>query len=227
MDLLLLVEEQIIDDTDKNRLLKKLFPATSIPKHPEYSLVEHKLKGLWLFLMYFWAPALKHFRDVLSKVGVTDGGAGVAIGEICHVLGITCRTQWMLNGFLCHHNSDPKIEYLPCRFDRVLSLLRRDPENKECDEVLRRFVSDISDIYSLLRSRYLQTEAVFADITTQIQQHVEFFGNGGDFQHPSNFYFQGTKHFLLRDSSFQCSEGMCEDPRTTNNVYLFALLDVS
>ena len=225
MDLLLLVEQDGMLPSAKNRLLKKLFPVPRSPENDVYSSIKTERKGLWLFFLYFWQPTLNHFRQVFLGRR-EDGVANIAVGEVCHVLGITCRTQWMLNGFLCPSGGltsssktppSPFIEYLPCRFDRLLSLLQ------EHSDALREFVKDLADVYTLLKGRYLQTEVVFdssfdQSLLVDVPDDVP--------KTPEGFYFPSTKHFLLSDVFYADEGGMCEDPRE-KNVYLFALLDVS
>lgn len=250
MDLLLLLaEKENVDDADKCRLLRKLFPGTKAldnPKYPEYSGTKTKLNGLLLFFSYFWVPALEFFRNVHEKGDVGDKqDADVAIGEVCHVLGITCRTQWMLQGFLCQPGTKKvkgKIEYLPCRFDRLLSLLCRDPDSSDSKAVLRRFLNDISEIYKLLRKRYLEKNEVkfktdcgnekvkeeftlwAKDILENLPTHLKTEYENG-YKHTC---FPATVNFLLRNSSFKCKiDRMCADPRQMDNVYLFSLLDFS
>jgi hypothetical protein len=241
MDLLLLLAEKE-DVDDAVRLLRKLFPGTKAldnSKYPEYSGPKTKLNGLLLFFSYFWVPAIEFFRDVLEKGDVGDKrNADVAIGEVCHVLGITCRTQWMLQGFFCQSDAAKlgKIEYLPCRFDRLLSLLCRDPGNSDSKAALQRFLNDISEIYKLLRNRYLEkNETKIKDNETNITEEFAVWSEEIPLKWKETFtatgyggtFFPATKHFLLRNSSFKCKEGMCADPRTMDNVYFFSLLDFS
>lgn len=215
MDLLLLVDQDDMLLSTKHRLLQKLFPVQTSPENDAYSSIKAQSKSLWLFFSHFWQPTLNHFRRVFQERR-EDAVVEVAIGEVCHVLGITCRTQWMMNGFLCplveQFNDHSFVEYLPCRFDRLLSLLQ------QYSDACREFLKDLKDVYSLLRDRYLQkgNEVVFNPDLDRIIN---------DDQKAQEVYFPSTKHFLLSDF-FYADKRMCEDPRE-KNVYLFALLEFS
>jgi hypothetical protein len=191
---------------------------------------------LWLFFVHFWEPALENFRKVFESGSKDKHQEATAVGEVCLVLGITCRTQWMQIGFL--HTVDFKkyatksssplpVEYLPCRFDRLLSLL-----HERHSDSLQIFVRDIADIFKRLLSR--QTEANFdmnkiprpkkaAEVVDRDPERDPTIVQNATEQ---KNYFRGTRHFLLNESFYAWKDG-CDDPRKTTNVYLFALLDVS
>jgi hypothetical protein len=235
MDLLLLFEENEYENEEgkkmKRRRLNKLFPFTCVvdrKQDEKYEALRARHLGLWIFFVYFWNPALNYFRSVFSSSNKSDEEAA-AVGEVCHVLGITCRTQWMQIGFLHEGSvSEQHEEYLPCRCDRLLDLfIRHLQAEKRLEGCLQGFVRDMKDVYDSLRTRYLKEE-VEIDTTNFGEQIDELPLQCKDLR---KAYLMNTKHFRLDDCLFADhgqggSMGWCEDPRT-KNVYMFALLDVS
>ncbi len=226
MDLLLLFEE---DDQKERKMkrqrLKKLFPILCGPGEAKYETLRARHLGLWIFFVYFWNPALKYFRNsIISPSSNNPDEEAAAVGEVCHVLGITCRTQWMQIGFLQDCGDPTQLEeYLPCRCDRLIDLLIR----HEQEDFLKSFVTDMKDVYERLRARYLQKEVEIDNKNFNKEQ-------AADTPHCKDLkaaYLMNTKHFRLDDCFFADhgngkEGGWCDDPRT-KNVYLFALLDVS
>jgi hypothetical protein len=228
MDLLLLLEENRDSDSVKRTALRKqMFHMDQLPKHSRYESVRKRSPSLWLFFVHFWEPALENFRSKYKDQEAT------AVGEVCLVLGITCRTQWMQIGFLhspkfrdyASVGGTATIEYLPCRFDRVLSLL-----HELHSESLQIFVRDIKEIFDILIAR--QAEANFetaqfpskgAGCEKEWYEHLEIAKS------KAQNYVSNTRHFLLNESNrhFYAWRNGCDDPRKTTNVYMFALLDVS
>ncbi len=188
MDLLLLLEIEIepLDDKlmmeKKRAIIAKLFPVVMPAADFKYSELEkNSHPGLHIFFAYFWHPAFELFCKVFRKQSSEPSEKAAAIGEICHVLGITCRTQWMQLGFfhgyfqkdrhVKHFNSNKaypsemdNVEYLPCRCDRLLHLLHH--RHVDC---LKQFLQDIAEIYDLLKSRYL-TQEVEIDPTKKLEE---------------------------------------------------------
>jgi hypothetical protein len=175
MDLLLLFaanDENVKNSKNTSKILKLLFPVQILSKdYPD--LPAHS--PLHVFFVLFWQPALQNFRRIFERKASLED-QNLAIGEVCHVLGITCRTQWMQIGFfhnffcvgeqLKHqHIIDKGLtkkekekfsdhEYLPCRCERLLHLLRH-PQYSNCR---RKLVEDLAEVFSLLKTQYLHQE---------------------------------------------------------------------
>ncbi len=237
MDLLFLLEESRDSDPAKTAkttaLLKQMFRVDLLPKDPRYeSFRANKSTSLWLFFVHFWEPALANFRKVFKSGSKDQDQEAKAVGEVCLVLGITCRTQWMQIGFLHslsfrNYASDEgaaTIEYLPCRFDRLLSLL-----HERHSESLQTFVREMKEIFDILIAR--QVEANFE--TALFPPPRAGFNPLESAKSKAQNYVSNTRHFLLNESFYARHppppppKNGCDDPRKTTNVYLFALLDVS
>jgi hypothetical protein len=242
MDLLLLFAKDVRKET--NDILRKLFPVKIVSKdYPD--LPAHS--ALHIFFVHFWQPAFKKFCTVFPPDAKSDeeNDLGFAIGEICHVLGITCRTQWMQIGFFHKKNFDSygdnqthKHEYLPCRCER---LLQTDILPRDC---LRKFVGELADVFTRLKKHYLRVEVKISDIENPPPDHAlnddQKCVLGGDLAPGQECwkcrlnlqasYQKDTRHFVIAEEGFKALRkngiNSCEDPRT-KNVYLFALLDVS
>ncbi len=259
MDLLLLLEENMDSDPAKRTaLLKQMFRIDQLPKDSQYEPVRANKKqvtSLWLFFVHFWEPALANFHEVFKSGSKDKDQEAKAVGEVCLVLGITCRTQWMQIGFLHsanfreYHKDSAKgrqVEYLPCRFDRLLSLL-----HERHSVLLHTFVRDIAKIFGVLIGR--QTEARFdsSDALFPKEAEGEWRSDLDTAKSETENYFRETRHYLfLNENNFNVGfyarppppsppppppppapppppQNGCDDPRKTANVYLFALLDVS
>jgi hypothetical protein len=288
MDLLLLLgkSERVLKKSDPaNKMTEILFPV-KIQSKDYKDLGDHfedykdlgDHSALRIFFVYFWQPALENFRKVVQGATAisdpnTKNDLDFAIGEICHVLGITCRTQWMQIGFFHNfdmsgghsgqrnqHNLDyllthcyddkgqqevMKHEYLPCRCENVLHLLRQHPK------CLHKFVQELALVFTSLKDKFLlQKEVVIIQDDFQFnkckaekcqdtlrhvsKENVCYICNGARAIDLSTPYLKGTKHYKL-EGSFSAhrvvdkKKNTFEDPRTKEgvNVYLFALLDVS
>jgi hypothetical protein len=206
MDILLLLgkSERVPEKSDRAKKATAILFPVKIQSKDYEDLGAHS--ALRIFFAYFWQPAFENFRKVVqSATAISDPNTkndlDFAIGEICHVLGITCRTQWMQIGFF--HNFDMsgvqfrqknqhpldylltrcydddaervqmKHEYLPCRCEIVLHLLR---QHSKC---LHKFVQDLALIFNLLKEKFLlQKEVVI--IQDEQKPNVEFKNCGKD-----------------------------------------------
>jgi hypothetical protein len=241
MDLLLLFAENVRKET--RDILTKLFPVKFVSN--DYPNLGDQ-SALRIFFVHFWQPAFENFRKVFHPdAKIDEQDLNFAIGEICHVLGITCRTQWMQIGFFQVPSFDSygekggvgrKHEYLPCRCERLLHVL---PSLSRLQ-----FVRDLAAVFQTLKNHYLREEVKISELGSP-PPHKEA-GNeapecGGapapgqkcwkcqiDLQAS---YWKNTRHFKIARESFvarRCADNnSCEDPRAKTNVYLFALLDVS
>jgi hypothetical protein len=247
MDLLLLFAKDVRKET--NDILRKLFPVEIVSKdYPK--LGAHS--ALNIFFVHFWQPAFEHFRKVFRPdVKSDEQQLNFAIGEICHVLGITCRTQWMQIGFFQFkefadsyvRNAYRPHEYLPCRCESLLHGLP--------DLCRLQFVRELAEVFQSLKKHYLLEEVKIREDVIKSNE-IECKRNAGkgkppicggasvpgqycwkcsiDLQTLQDSYQKHTWHYKLAGESIVArwgeSANSCEDPRT-KNVYLFALLDVS
>ena len=207
MDLFVLLSDKKVENR-KIKLLETvvngILPDSMIFKrvHPSsnWSL------GLRLFWANFWLPAFDNFTAVFKESSSDPKVRIAAIGELCHVLGITCRTQWMNTGFSFNASQSPQTETdtIRCRYEQLLDLLEM--------EHVSHFVKDMREVYGWLKSVYLKTPAIISSSQVPVSAKSKCFLVDCD-----------NKINLSLDKGIHQDN----DPRQKMNVHLLALLDLS
>jgi hypothetical protein len=214
MDLFLSLDNKKVKDSEKDESLSDVVQSLLIlfshfkPEDPQskWSL------GVQLFWFYFWLPAFNNFKSVFNNPSSDSRVRIAAVGELCHVLGITCRTQWMKTGFSSKASFDlTSTRYeCRCRYEHLLELVGKD---------VGVFVANMKEVYRLLKTVYLQQQvevsAHLASVSSRIKK-------------------PGSKCFVVLDAFFVDMALTKEkgnlhhnDPRQNANVHLLALLDLS
>ena len=213
MDLFLSLDNKKVKDSEKDKSLSDVVQSLLItfshfkPEEPpsKWSL------GMKFFWYYFWLPAFNNFKSVFDKDSSDSRVRIAAVGELCHVLGITCRTQWMKTGFSskASRDSESTVYECRCRYEHLLELLGKD---------VGVFVANMKEVYRMLKKVYLNK--------------VELSAGSAPASVSSLIKKAGSDCFVVVDAVDKMAITMDKnqqenDPRRKANVHLLALLDLS
>ena len=212
MDLFLSLDNKKVKDSEKDESLSTVVQSLLIPfSHfkPEDPSSKWSL-GVKLFWSHFWLPAFNNFKSVFDKDSSDFRVRIAAVGELCHVLGITCRTQWMKTGFSSKASLDHESTRYECRcrYEHLLELLGKD---------VGVFVASMKEVYRLLKKVYLQQQVEVSTHLASVSSRIKK---------------PGSNCFVVVDAFFvnmALTKGNQQhnDPRQKANVHLLALLDLS
>lgn len=210
MDLFLSLDNKKVNGSEKNKSLSDVVQSLLIlfshfkPEEPpsKWSL------GVQLFWFYFWLPAFNNFKSVFNNLSSDSRVRIAAVGELCHVLGITCRTQWMKTGFSSKASFDRKSTRYECRcrYEHLLELLGKD---------VGVFVANMKEVYLLLKKVYLQQQVEVSADKASVSSRIKR---------------PGSNCFVVVDAvNMALTKGNIKqnDPRQNASVHLLALLDLS
>jgi hypothetical protein len=213
MDLFLSLENKKVKDSEKDKSLSGVVQSLLILSS-HFKLDDPPSKwslGVQLFWFYFWLPAFNNFKSVFNNPSSDSRVRIAAVGELCHVLGITCRTQWMKTGFSskASRDSEPTVYECRCRYERLLELLGKD---------VGFFVANMKEVYGMLKKVYLSK--------------VELSAGSAPASVSSLIKKAGSDCFVVVDAVNKMAITMDKnqqenDPRRKANVHLLALLDLS
>jgi hypothetical protein len=209
MDLLLKLAEKPKDEQALH-VLHALFPV--IP-HLDEELNALNNRSLAIFWAQFWLPAIHNFCSVFDDRIIEKEDA--AIEEVCHVLGITCRTQWMKAGFISRPLDQSALK---CRYERLLTMLSEPSGVK----LKQNFVENMHLVYQKLKKRELKELKCVQALPKKLYDDY-FYQESGQFF----LLHEWVVDWNLRDVGTNIIDDHRIDPRRVVDVRRYSLLDLS